>query len=98
MTQADLAVKTKVKLKQPSLYKVVLLNDDFTPMDFVIQILNEIYGLERLDAVRVTMEIHNDGRGVCGTYTKEIAETKVFETTAVAKQYGYPLKAIVEKG
>lgn len=98
MTQADLAVKTKVKLKQPSLYKVVLLNDDFTPMDFVIQILNEIYGLERLDAVRVTMEIHNDGRGVCGTYTKEIAETKVFETTTVAKQYGYPLKAIVEKG
>lgn len=97
MSATDVAVETRVKLKQPSLYKVVLHNDDFTPMEFVIQVLMQIFGMDAETAHKITMQIHNQGKGICGTFSKEVAETKVYETMAAAQSYKYPLLAEVEK-
>lgn len=97
MSATDLATETRVKIKEPSLYKVVLQNDDFTPMDFVISVLMQIFGMDETEARKVTMQIHKEGRGVCGVFSKEVAETKVYETMLAAKSYGYPLLAEVEK-
>jgi len=91
-----LDTQTATKLKVPSLYKVLLLNDDFTPMDLVIQVLIEIFGKNAEEAHQLTMDIHQKGRGVAGVYTKEIAEQKVFECSQVSKTYKHPLKAIAE--
>jgi ATP-dependent Clp protease adaptor protein ClpS len=91
-----LDTQTVTKLKTPSLFKVVFLNDDFTPMDFVIQVLNEIYNKSEAEAYAITVAVHQTGRGVVGTYTKEIAEQKVYETKMAAMTYQHPLKAIVE--
>lgn len=91
-----LDTQTVTKLKVPSLYKVLLLNDDYTPMDFVIQVLVEIFNKSATEAHQLTMDVHEKGRGVAGVYTKEIAEQKVFECNQVAKSYKHPLKAIVE--
>jgi ATP-dependent Clp protease adaptor protein ClpS len=92
-----LDTQTVTKLKVPSLYKVVILNDDFTPMDFVIQVLMEIFSKSHAEAHKLCMDVHHQGRGICGTYSKEVAEQKVYETNTVAKSYKHPLKAIVEK-
>lgn len=97
MSHADVATETRIKLKKPSMYKVILKNDDYTPMDFVIQVLMQIFNFDAASAERITMQIHNEGRGVCGVFTKEVAETKVLETTTAARQNGFPLLAEVEK-
>jgi ATP-dependent Clp protease adaptor protein ClpS len=89
--------ETKIKLKVPSLYKVVLLNDDYTPMDFVIQVLMEIFNKPAEEAYQLTMDVHKKGKGIAGTYTKEIADQKAFETNTVAKNYKHPLKAQLEQ-
>ncbi len=87
---------TKVRLKTPKLYKVILLNDNYTPMDFVIQILLEIFGKSAEEAEALTMTIHKEEKGVIGTYTREIAEQKLAETHNAASHYGHPLKGKVE--
>ena len=92
----DLDTRTDTKLKVPSLYKVILLNDDYTPMDFVIQVLKEIFNKSAAEAYALTMQVHDQGRGLAGTYSREVAEQKVFEVTAVARSYKHPLKAISE--
>jgi ATP-dependent Clp protease adaptor protein ClpS len=97
MSQSDIAVETRIKLKEPSRYKVVMLNDDFTPMDFVLAVLTQIFNFDDSTALALTYTIHNDGKGICGIYTREVAETKVAETMAAASQFGHPLKAIIEK-
>lgn len=89
-------VETKTTLKVPSLYKVVLLNNDVTPINFVIDIIVDLFGKSRRDAESLALEIHNKGRGVCGTYTREIAKDKVRMVELLAHRSGYPLKAIVE--
>jgi ATP-dependent Clp protease adaptor protein ClpS len=91
-----LETQTTTKLKVPSLYKVVLLNDDFTPMEFVIRVLTDIFGKSAAEAFELTQAVHNQGRGVAGTYTKEVAEQKVYETNTAARQYKHPLKTIAE--
>ncbi|MGD9341351.1 MAG: ATP-dependent Clp protease adapter ClpS, partial [Chromatiales bacterium] len=74
----DLAVEeARPKLKRPPLYQVVLLNDDFTPMEFVVEVLEKVFGMDRSRATRIMLEVHTRGKGVCGIYTYEIAETKV---------------------
>lgn len=87
---------TVTKLKAPNLYKVVILNDDFTPMDFVIQVLMEIFGKSHAEAHKLTMDVHTQGKGICGVYTREVGEQKVYETNTVAKSYKHPLKAVLE--
>lgn len=94
----DLAVEeARPKLKQPPLYRVVLINDDFTPMEFVVDILETIFGMERTRATQVMLEVHTKGKGVCGVYNYEIAETKVAQVMGIAKQHQHPLLCTMEE-
>jgi ATP-dependent Clp protease adaptor protein ClpS len=85
------------RLKRPPLYQVVLLNDDYTPMEFVVDVLEHIFGMDRTTATRVMLEVHTRGKGVCGVYTYEIAETKVAQATAYAQQHQHPLLCTMEE-
>ena len=94
----DLAVEeARPKVKQPPLYRVVLINDDYTPMEFVVEILESIFGMERTRATQVMLEVHTKGKGVCGVYNFEIAETKVAQVMGVAKQHQHPLLCTMEE-
>jgi len=94
----DLAVEeARPKLKQPSLYRVVLLNDDFTPMEFVVDILETVFSMERTRATQVMLEVHTKGKGVCGVFNFEIAETKVAQVMGIAKQHQHPLLCTMEE-
>jgi ATP-dependent Clp protease adaptor protein ClpS len=84
-------------LKRPPLYRVILLNDDYTPMEFVVQVLQKIFSLDRNTATRIMLEVHTKGKGVCGVYTYEIAETKVAQVTGMAQQHQHPLLCTMEE-
>ena len=84
------------KIKEPPMYRVVLLNDDFTPMDFVVAILMEFFAMTNERALQVMLEIHAHGKGVCGVFTREIAETKVAQVNAHARGNEYPLLCTME--
>ena len=85
------------KLKRPPLYQVILLNDDYTPMEFVVDVLERICGMDRTTATRVMLEVHTRGKGICGVYTFEIAETKVAQVTTYARQHQHPLLCTMEE-
>ena len=87
----------KPKLKRPPLYQVVLINDDFTPMEFVVEVLQTVFAMERNSATRVMLEVHTKGKGICGVYTYEIAETKVAQVTSIAQQQQHPLLCTMEE-
>jgi len=94
----DLAVEeAQPKVKQPPLYRVVLINDDYTPMEFVVDILESVFGMERTRATQVMLEVHTKGKGVCGVYNFEIAETKVAQVMSIAKQHQHPLLCTMEE-
>ena len=84
------------KSKPPKLYKVVLFNDDYTTMDFVIEVLQTFFLMNRERATQVMLKVHQEGSAVCGTYPKDIAETKVTQVSAFAKQHGHPLRCELE--
>ncbi len=88
---------TKPELKQPPLFKVVLLNDDYTPMDFVVRILENFFGMNREKATQVMLHVHTRGRGVCGVYTHEIAETKVAQVNEFSRRHQHPLLCTMEE-
>ena len=83
--------------QEPTLYNVVLLNDDYTPMMFVVDVLETLFQKSPAEAYRVMMQVHLNGRGIAGVYSWEIAETKVDRVAAVARDAGYPLKATIEE-
>lgn len=85
------------KLKRPPLYRVILLNDDYTPMEFVVQVLEKVFSMDRNTATRVMLEVHTKGKGICGVYTYEIAETKVAQVTSLAQQHQHPLLCTMEE-
>lgn len=89
--------EAKPRLKRPPLYQVILLNDDFTPMDFVVDVLEHIFGMDRTTATRVMLEVHTRGKGVCGVFTYEIAETKVAQVTTYAREHQHPLLCTMEE-
>src|SRR5262245_52693684 len=89
--------EAKPRLKRPPLYQVILLNDDFTPMDFVVDVLEQIFAMDRTTATRVMLEVHTRGKGVCGVFTYEIAETKVAQVTTYARQHQHPLLCTMEE-
>ena len=91
------AVKTKAKTKKPSMYKVLLLNDDYTPMEFVVHVLERFFNKTREDATRIMLHVHRRGVGVCGVYTYEIAETKVNQVIDFARKHEHPLQCTLEK-
>jgi len=84
-------------LEHPKQYKVFLLNDDYTSMDFVVDIVMKVFRRTFHDAHRIMMEVHEKGRGLCGTYSYEVAETKVHQVATAARENGFPLKAIIEE-
>ena len=96
-TKTKTQSKTRVEIRYPDRYKVIFLNDVFTPMEFVIQLLIEVFNKNIDQAKDITLMIHNDGRGVAGTYNFEIAEQKVHESTLLSRHHGHPLKVIMEK-
>lgn len=89
--------EARPRLKKPPLYRVVLLNDDYTPMDFVVQILQKIFSMDRSNATRIMLEVHTKGKGICGVFTYEIAETKVAQVTGLAQQHQHPLLCTMEE-
>ena len=89
--------KTKPKTKKPSMYKVLLLNDDYTPMEFVILVLMRIFGMPKENATEVMMHVHRRGVGVCGVYPFEVAETKVTQVVDFARRNEHPLQCTMEK-
>lgn len=89
--------EAKPKVKPPPLYRVVLINDDFTPMEFVVNVLESIFGMERTRATQVMLEVHTKGKGICGVFSYEIAETKVAQVMNVAKQQQHPLLCTMEE-
>lgn len=89
---------TRPKTKIPSLYKVLLLNDDYTPMDFVTLILKKFFKKTMAEAEQIMMQVHQQGSGVAGVFTFEIAETKVFQVNQYARKHKYPLKCTMEEG
>ena len=94
----DLAVEeAKPEIKEPPLYRVVLINDDYTPMEFVVNVLESIFGMERTRATQVMLEVHTRGKGVCGVYNFEIAETKVAQVMGLAQQHQHPLLCTMEE-
>ncbi len=98
MEDQDQAVQeSRPKLKRPPMYRVILLNDDYTPMEFVVGILESVFGLERTSATRVMLEVHTKGKGTCGIYSYEIAETKVAQVTTIAQEQQHPLLCTMEE-
>ena len=94
----DLAVaEARPRLKKPPLYRVVLVNDDFTPMEFVVEVLEGIFAMQRTRATQVMLEVHTKGKGVCGVFGFEIAETKVAQVMSVAEQQQHPLLCTMEE-
>jgi ATP-dependent Clp protease adaptor protein ClpS len=89
--------RTKTKTKKPSLYRVLILNDDYTPMEFVIHVLERFFQKNREDATRIMLHVHNHGVGECGIYTFEVAETKVSQVMDFARQHQHPLQCVMEK-
>lgn len=91
------AVKSRTKTKKPSMYKVLILNDDYTPMEFVVHVLEQFFAKSHEEATRVMLHVHQKGVGICGVYTYEIAETKVNQTMDLAQQHQHPLQCTIEK-
>ena len=89
--------ETKPKLKRPPLFKVILINDDYTPMEFVVHVLEIFFGLDRETATRIMLEVHTRGKGICGIYTHEIAETKVSQVNSYSRENQHPLLCTMEK-
>jgi ATP-dependent Clp protease adaptor protein ClpS len=89
--------RTRVAKKEPTEYHVILLNDDYTTMEFVVAVLEQIFQKGPAEAYRIMMQVHVNGRGLAGVYTWEVAETKVDVVTSMAKEAGFPLKAVVEE-
>jgi ATP-dependent Clp protease adaptor protein ClpS len=91
------ATKTRTKVKRPGLYRVLLLNDDYTPMEFVIAVLQQVFNKNQDEAVSITMHVHNHGVGECGIFPYEVAETKVTQVMDAAKKNQHPLQCVMEK-
>jgi len=87
----------KAKVKPPPLYKVLLMNDDYTPMDFVVVVLQTVFALTREKATQVMLQVHREGMGVCGTYTREVAAAKVDQVIDIARKHQHPLQCTMEE-
>ena len=92
-----LAVKSRPKTKKPSMYKVLMLNDDYTPMEFVVHALEHIFSRSHDDAIQIMLHVHQNGVGVCGVYTFEVAETKANQVMELARQNQHPLQCTIEQ-
>ena len=87
----------RAKAKPPRMYKVILFNDDYTTMDFVIEVLQRFFAMNRERAMQIMLKVHNEGSAVCGVYSLDVAETKVTQVSEFAKQHGHPLRCSMEE-
>ena len=92
----DVITQEKIELKKPKLFKVILLNDDYTPMEYVVNLIKVVFRKNESEAVNIMLMVHKKGSGVCGIFTKEIAETKVETVLKMARSDQHPLKCIME--
>ncbi|MAI05653.1 MAG: ATP-dependent Clp protease adapter ClpS [Alphaproteobacteria bacterium TMED87] len=95
--ETGIITKTRPKTKKPSMYKVLLLNDDYTPMEFVVHILEVFFGKTIEDATKIMLHVHQKGVGLCGIYTYEVAQTKVNQTMDFSRKHQHPLQCVLEK-
>ena len=95
--ESNVLERTRQEIKKPSRYKVLMLNDDYTTMEFVVDVLKKIFGHSTLAATSIMLNIHHHGQGLAGIYTKEIAEAKVSQVHSAARSRGFPLKCELEK-
>ena len=95
--ETGVATRTRPKTKKPSNYKVLMLNDDYTPMEFVVLVLQRFFSMSIEDATRVMLQVHQQGVAVCGVFTYEVAETKVAQVMDFARQHQHPLQCTMEK-
>lgn len=94
---AGVITRTKVKVKKPSLYRVLILNDDYTPMEFVVNVLERFFQKNQEEATQIMLHVHNTGVGQCGVFTYEVAETKVTQVMDFARKNQHPLQCVMEK-
>lgn len=92
-----IATKTRTKTKKPSMYKVLMLNDDYTPMEFVVLVLEKFFEKQHEEAIKIMLHVHQKGVGVCGVFTYEVAETKVTQVMDFARKHEHPLQCTLEK-
>src|SRR6266566_1668118 len=97
MREGALLEAKKAKLKPPPLFKVILLNDDYTPMEFVVVVLQTFFALSREQATQIMLKVHREGMGVCGVYPKDIATTKVEQVVSFALKHQHPLQCVMEE-
>lgn len=95
--EGSLLEAKRPKLAPPPLYKVLLLNDDFTPMEFVILVLQKFFMMDQEQATRIMLKVHTEGRGICGVYPRDVAATKVEQVTAFAREHQHPLACVMEE-
>ena len=95
--QTGIATKARPKTKKPSMYKVLMLNDDYTPMEFVVLVLERYFSKTREEATRIMLHVHQRGVGICGVFTYEVAETKVTQVMDFARRHQHPLQCTLEK-
>lgn len=93
----EVVVKPRVRPKKPALYKVLMLNDDYTPMEFVVHVLERFFGKSREEATEIMLHVHRRGVGICGVFTYEVAETKVTQVMDYARKHQHPLQCTLEK-
>lgn len=96
-SREGIEVKERQEIKTPSLYKVFLLNDDYTTMDFVVHVLENVFSKPKVEATQIMLHVHKKGKGLAGIYTREIAETKAETVHELARQHSFPLKCSMEK-
>lgn len=92
-----LVAEPQTKIQKPPFYKVLLLNDDYTPMDFVVEVLKSIFHKQNEEAISIMLMVHHKGAGICGVFTRDVAETKVDQVIHTARQNEYPLQCVMEK-
>jgi ATP-dependent Clp protease adaptor protein ClpS len=92
-----IATKTRTKTKKPSMYKVLMLNDDYTPMEFVVLVLEQFFEKQHEEAIKIMLHVHQKGVGICGVFTYEVAETKVTQVMDFARKHEHPLQCTLEK-
>lgn len=97
INQNDLEVKEKIKISPPKMYKVILLNDDYTPFNFVVEVIREVFGKNMREAMQIMELAHRSGKAICGIFPKEIAAIKVEQVKEMADDQGYPLQATTEE-
>lgn len=95
--QEGILAAERTEVRPPPMFKVLLLNDDYTPMDFVVGVLQRFFGMDREKATRVMLAVHHDGKGLCGIYPRDVATTKVEQVSGFARQHQHPLACVMEE-